>query len=303
MAVCEPVASGAAAQAIEYGSFRFDPRLANVLFLVGEINAGDSFEMRRAMRDNNIRLVVTASGGGNLYEGLQLAAVLDDKGIATFLPSGLSCESSCANVFFGGAIRRVDGDLGVHQFYVDAEGATAPERADITTAATLYTTSDIIGMMNVLETPPFVYERMLSTTDIYYFSEPEKALLERGAADVGIAGTMQEADAFVAAHPDIVERRRLVPPAEAQDAAIAPDARPRDAAPAAPVGVDHLEDLDFFGADLIPTGVRDVSLSGCGRIRRDDTRCAAYSYMVETRWCWPKSGVENVSAARGVVRA
>ncbi len=92
MAVCEPVASGAAAQAIEYGSFRFDPRLANVLFLVGEINAGDSFEMRRAMRDNNIRLVVTASGGGNLYEGLQLAAVLDDKGIATFLPSGLSCE-------------------------------------------------------------------------------------------------------------------------------------------------------------------------------------------------------------------
>ncbi len=156
-------------------------------------------------------------------------------------------------------------------------------------------------MMNVLETPPFVYERMLSTTDIYYFSEPEKALLERGAADVEIAGTMQEADAFVAAHSDIVERRRLVPPAEAQDAAIAPDARPRDAAPAAPVGVDHLEDLDFFGADLIPTGVRDVSLSGCGRIRRDDTRCAAYSYMVETRWCWPKSGVENVSAARGVV--
>ena len=238
----------------EYGSFRFDGRLPNVLFLVGEIDGGDSFEMRRATRDHDIRLVVTASGGGNLYEGLQLAAILDDKGIATYLPAGVNCESSCANVFFGGAVRRADGDLGVHQFSSGAEDATAPERKDIITAAAQYTTADIIGIMNGLETPPFVYEKMFSTSGIYYFSEREKETLARGEEDAGIIGLMADVDGFLVESPGIIERPRPEPPAEPQVASTSPSVAPREATPAPPTEISRFDGKDFFGGDLSSEG-------------------------------------------------
>ena len=289
------------AQVTEYGSFRFDGRLPNVLFLVGEIDTGDSFEMRRAMRDHDIRLVVTASGGGNLYEGLQLASILDDKGIATYLPAGVGCESSCANVFFGGVVRRADGELGVHQFYSGPEDATAPERKDITAAETQYTTADIIGIMNSLETPPFVYEKMFSTSGIYYFSDREKEMLARGGEVAGITGLMADVDGFLVESPGIIERPRPEPPTEPQVAATSPSVAPREATPAPLKEISRFDGKDFFGGDLSPKGVRGVSLSDCEQICRDNSSCAAYSYVIETRWCWPKSRVENVSLAEGVV--
>lgn len=100
-----------------YGSFRFDDRAPNALFLTGEIKDGDSFELRKALRDHGTKIIVMGSAGGNLYEGLQMGAILRDKGIATYVPPRLSCESSCANMFFGGAKRKAKGKLGVHQFY------------------------------------------------------------------------------------------------------------------------------------------------------------------------------------------
>lgn len=300
-AACVSLPSIVGAQVATYGSFRFDDRLPNVLFLIGEIDAGDSFEMRRAMRDHDIRLIVTASAGGNLYEGLQLAAILDDKGIATYLPAALNCESSCANVFFGGAVRRANGLLGVHQFYSGAEDATAPERKDITTAAAQYTTADIIGIMNGLETPAFVYEKMFSTSGIYYFSERERELLARGEEDAGITGLMAKVDGLLVESPDIVERPRPKPPVEPQVASISPSVTPREATPAPPREISRFDGKDFFGGDLSSKGVIGVSRSDCERICRDDPFCAAYSYVIETRWCWPKSRVENVSMAQGVV--
>ena len=66
------------------------------------------------------------SAGGNLYEGLQMGAILRDKGIATYVPQNVSCESSCANMFFGGAKRKAKGKLGVHQFYSPDGSRSAP---------------------------------------------------------------------------------------------------------------------------------------------------------------------------------
>jgi hypothetical protein len=298
-AVALPTAVGA--QIATYGSFRFDARLPSVLFLVGRIDAGDSFELRRAMREHGIRLVVTASGGGNLYEGLQLAAILNDNEIATYLPAGLNCESSCANVFFGGTVRRARGDLGVHQFYSGAEDASAPQRKDVTTASVQYTTADIIGIMNSLETPPFVYERMFSTTGIYYFSEREKEQLVRGAEGADVSELMAEVDIFVVDDPWIVERPRLEPPAGRQVASTPSPIVPGGATPAPGRQIDRFDGQDFFGGDLSSTGVRDVSLGDCERICRENPSCGAFSYVSATRWCWPKAGVENVSLAQGVI--
>jgi hypothetical protein len=159
-----------------YGSFLYDDGLPNSLFLTGEIRQGDSFELRKALRDHEIRIVIMGSAGGNLYEGLQMGSILRDKGISTYVPPGVNCESSCANMFFGGSNRKADGQLGVHQFYSSDAERSAP--LGVAEQSTQYTMADVIGIMNDLDTPPFVYEKMLGTTEMHYFSEDEKRRLD-----------------------------------------------------------------------------------------------------------------------------
>lgn len=219
----------ASAESLDYGSFQYDSGLPHVLFLNGEIQDGDSFELRRAMRDQTIDLVVTASPGGSLYEGLQIAAILQDNKIGTYVPDGASCESSCANIVLGGFRRLVIGELGVHQFYTGGPSADAPAPTDITTARTQYTTADIIGIMNQFDTPPFVYEKMFGTTDIYYFKGSEKARLNRGVDDATFTARLAEVDAFLAQAPDFLQRAPFSPePPTAAEAhtAVAPPSLP-----------------------------------------------------------------------------
>lgn len=217
-----------AAETSAYGSFRHESDLPHVLFLTGEIQNNDSFELRRAMRDQTISLVVTASPGGSLYEGLQIAAILHDNEIATYVPVGASCESSCANIFLGGFRRLLIGDLGVHQFYSGGPDASASTPKDLTTAATQYTTADIIGIMNQFETPPFVYEKMLGTTEIYYFAESEKPRLNKRVDDADFVAKLLEVDAYLARKPELLERT-LASPAETSVAESPPAGDPATA--------------------------------------------------------------------------
>lgn len=189
-----------------YGSFVYTETVPNVLFLTGKISISESFELRKAMREHDIKLVVAASPGGNLYEGLQIAAILHDNEIGTYIPEGAQCESSCANVFLGGTSRMLLGELGVHQFFSTSEEANADAPQNITTAVTQYTTADIIGIMNEFDTPPFVYEKMFGTTDIYYFKASEKARLNRNTEDAAFIEKIDAVDTFLATNPDLLTR-------------------------------------------------------------------------------------------------
>lgn len=57
------LATGALAEPTSYGGFVHLDQVPNVLFLTGEISTSESFELRRAMRDHEIKLVVAASPG------------------------------------------------------------------------------------------------------------------------------------------------------------------------------------------------------------------------------------------------
>lgn len=210
------------ADTLSYGSFKHDRSLPGVLFLTGQIQANDSFELRRAMRDQTIDLVVTASPGGNLYEGLQIAAILHDNQIATYLPETAQCESSCANVFLGGYGRLAVGNLGVHQFFSSGPAAADVAPKNQTTATTQYTTADIIGIMNQFDTPPFVYEKMFATADIYYFSAAEKARLNKGIDAPTFTVRVAEVDAFLLRAPASLDRPFASPAPDA--ATLAPAA-------------------------------------------------------------------------------
>ncbi|MWP39795.1 hypothetical protein GQY15_19700 [Rhodobacter sphaeroides] len=285
----------ASAQTQDYGSLRHYEGLPNALFLIGQIKSGDSFELRRAMRDHPIDLVITGSPGGNLYEGLQMASILHDKGVSTYVPKEVNCESSCANVFFGGVRRNVVGNLGVHQFYSAAEGPASEAPKDVTRSETQYTTAEIIGIMNEFETPAFVYERMFRTGEIHYFRDTEQQRLNIGADDPAFLELLADADRFIQSNPESTRR-------PAHDPAML-SGLPQGAATQPDPATGRFSDLDFFGLDISPTGVRGISLTACDELCASTPSCAAYSYVTSTNWCWLKYGVENISIAPGTISA
>lgn len=179
------LSSGARAQQSDvaferFGSFFHFKRTPNVLFLLDEIISGDSFELRRAIRQNNIDLIVTSSPGGAVFEALQISGIAFDNNISTYVPRGGSCESACSFIFFAGENRIVKGDLGVHQFYTDDAPSSENTSATNTMFTAQFTTSEIIGFLNQYGTPPFVYERMFSASQMHYFNQEALTSISRG---------------------------------------------------------------------------------------------------------------------------
>ena len=82
-------------------------------------------------------------------------------------------------MFFGGTIRKIDGILAVHQAgSYGQEYDSSKERVSKTQQNTQYAVSEIIGILNEFNTPPFVYEKMLGSRKFYLFSATEKTRLE-----------------------------------------------------------------------------------------------------------------------------
>ncbi len=156
-----------------YGSFVFSDGAPEVLFLVGEIQDGDFFALRQAMRSHEIKLLVTSSLGGSVNEALQIATAVHDNGIATYVPKDGTCASACAFVFFGGTEREAVGALGVHQFFAGGSEGDGAVSLDTGLRAAQFTAAEIIGFLNEYDTPPFVYELMFSTEGMHFFSQQE----------------------------------------------------------------------------------------------------------------------------------
>ena len=180
-----------------YGSLIYISDFPNVLFLLGEIRDGDSFEFRKALRSHKIELVVLASPGGSVSEGLQIAGITHDKSLATYIPINSTCASACSYVFFSGAKRFSAGALGVHQFFSSAQNDQNTESDSKTTSTVQYIASEIIGTLNEFGTPAFVYEKMFSTNDIYFFSDEEKIKLNSDISEVAGTSTLATIDQFL----------------------------------------------------------------------------------------------------------
>ncbi len=283
-----------------YGSFVHFEEIPDALFLTGEINDGDYFQLRKAMREDEISIIVAASPGGSVFEALQIAGVIHDTGMSTYVPKqhDFLCASACAFVFFAGGKRLVGGELGVHQFY-GAEGSALDKAGGaVASIVTQYTTGEIIAFLNDFKTPPEVYAKMFSTTDMYWFDATEKAELALGEDDpLFVAQTVlidSLVDVLVATMP-----KKQPPQLLATEDPVSAKPNPEPAAPptAAPEekGFKITYDADLFGNDIMAKGVRDVSLSRCQELCAESTACAAYTYIPETRWCWPKFAVGSMS--------
>ena len=134
--------------ATTYGSFIHFTSVPNALFFFEDIKEDDSFEFRKALRNHDIDTVVLASDGGLVFEGLQMAGIIYDRKLTTFVPKGFECLSACAFMFFAGDLKISAGDLGVHQFSKDEEGQKKEEPVGVTDFVSQFTVSEIIGFLN-----------------------------------------------------------------------------------------------------------------------------------------------------------
>ena len=170
-----------------FGSFLHADRVPNALFFFADIQNNDSFELRRALRTHQIDTIVLASPGGSVWEGLSMAGIIFDKKMTVYvpqLPEGKGCYSACAYMFFAGQTRLAEGELGVHQVGAyDAGGDSEKRKVGETQQATQFTTSEVIGFLNEFGTPPWVYERMFRSREIYVFTDDEKKDLNNGQLD------------------------------------------------------------------------------------------------------------------------
>ena len=170
-----------------FGSFIHSDKVPNALFFFSKIEKSDSFELRRAMRTHDIDTIVLASDGGSVWEALTMAGVIFDKKMTVYipkLPDEKGCYSACAFMFFAGQTRLAEGFLAVHQVGAYNEVVDAQkEKLGETQQEIQFTTSEIIGFLNEFGTPPWVYERMFRSRELYFFSVEEKATLNSGVID------------------------------------------------------------------------------------------------------------------------
>ena len=164
-----------------YGGFFHSARMPNTLFFFDDIRQNDSFEFRKALRTHDINLIVLSSPGGSVWEGLQMAAIIHDKKLKTYVSYNSfdgagNCASACSFMFFAGANRVAKGYLGVHQF--KSAKASDEEEIGATQKRSQETVSEIIGFLNEFETPPWVFERMFQQKEMYYFKKNEILQIE-----------------------------------------------------------------------------------------------------------------------------
>ena len=184
---------------INYGSFVYYNNTPDTLYFFLDIEQGDSFQLRKALRNHQISKISLSSFGGSTFEGLQMAGIIYDKKLSTFVPKesvlgeGV-CASSCALMFFAGKNRRIDGQLGVHQFYSTRKDKS--DSSENSEGLTQYVVSEIIGFLNEFNTPRFVFEKMFQQPEMYYFSQKEKELLEKNPNKIDVSGTQDFAIMF-----------------------------------------------------------------------------------------------------------
>ena len=170
------------AAAVSYGPFQYSSNTPETLFLIGPIESFDTFDFRKALRKHTIKRIVLSSPGGNVWEALNIAAIIHDNKIDTYVPdlgNNTGCYSACAFLFFAGNGRHSEGNLGVHQFGNYRSDPSETSQTAATQQATQYTVSEVIGYLNLFEVPDFVYEVMFQSRSMYVFSQKELDLLER----------------------------------------------------------------------------------------------------------------------------
>lgn len=140
----------------------------DVIFLSADITESTAADFDRALAARpDVRIVALNSPGGSVDAALKAAFEISKRGLKTFVPRDMGCYSACAYMFFAGADRQAEGELGVHQI--------SAEVADLVLAQT--TLGDVLDALQLFGVRQPVISHMLRTPpdDMYVFTRSELA--------------------------------------------------------------------------------------------------------------------------------
>lgn len=103
----------------------------DIIFIVGDLSAGDEKRFIDVAINSGNAIVVFQSPGGNLLAGIEIGKAIRLKGFATFVPDEVQCSSACALAWLGGRVRYMSNTarIGFHAAYVEADGRPAVSSA------------------------------------------------------------------------------------------------------------------------------------------------------------------------------
>jgi hypothetical protein len=161
------IAEATVAFAQTFGSFTAVPDQGAII-LDGPIGAESALDFQSAIAaSGEVKTVVLHSPGGQVLAALEIARVINDRSLMTFVAEGSDCASACSILFFSGKQRVALGALGVHQMSSSGDGNLSGLQyllADVLSAFDAYGVDDRV-LQQMLRTPP---------ADMHYFSLEEK---------------------------------------------------------------------------------------------------------------------------------
>ena len=146
-----------------------------IVILTGSIEIEELDEMLEVMKTKKPNQMILDSYGGNIRSAERLAQYIYENNISTYVSEVAVCKSACVILFLAGKKRLCEGELGVHQARPSKE-----MEYDITISKVAYKylqrdMGNLITLLNSFNTPPFVYEKMFKSYDMYDFSKEEIA--------------------------------------------------------------------------------------------------------------------------------
>ena len=146
-----------------------------IVILTGSIETEELDEMLEVMKTKNPTQMILDSYGGNIRSAERLAQYIYENNISTYVSEVAVCKSACVILFLAGKKRLCKGELGVHQARPSKE---MEYDVMISKVAYKYLQKDmgeLVTLLNSFNTPPFVYEQMFKSYDMYNFSKKEIA--------------------------------------------------------------------------------------------------------------------------------
>ena len=123
------------------------------------------------------KLILLNSIGGNVLGALRFAKYVRKNQMNTWISQHSTCASACALVFLAGVQRFSEGRLVVHQYLPQAEQGDEKIARDLAWISIQRIIGETITLLNDLDTPPFVFERIFTSPELYEFTEAEMAEL------------------------------------------------------------------------------------------------------------------------------
>ena len=145
--------------------------------LQGPITANKAEEAIEQLRIKKPKAIILNSHGGDISGAVQLAKYIHNDSINTWVPPNAVCASGCALIFLAGQERLSEGDIYLHQFMPTEEHKDKQISLDKAFVNVQTTIGEIVILLNAIDAPDFVLERILTQEQLYRLTDADLAKL------------------------------------------------------------------------------------------------------------------------------